>query len=390
MLKFPFAVSHFTAAIAAVLVSYGSAAVIIYQAAQAFGASDVQITSWFTSLGLVCGILSILLSYHYRSPIMISWCTPGAAMMVGLTGVSLSQGVAAFIFAGTLMFIVTATGLFERLVKLIPSTLASAMLAGILINFGSRVFASMQTQTILVGLMLLVYLLSQIRLPRYVILLMLLIGSFSAWVLGEVRVELIHFALPSLTWVTPEWHWGQMIGVGIPLFIASLTTQNVPGLAIMRAYGYHAPAKPIVASSALATMIFAPLGIFMANLAAISAAICMGSDVDKDPKRRYLANVLLGFFYLLLALAGGTVVSLFAALPLELLAALAGIAVFSTLQANLVSAFREESTREASLITLLTSASGLSLLGVSSAFWGLVFGVLVYHLNHYIAQQRQA
>lgn len=390
-MRFPFTSSHFAAATAGVLVSYGSAAVIIYQAAQAFGATDTQIASWFTILGAVCGVLSIALSIRYRTPVMMAWCTPGAAMMVGLEGIPLSQAVAAFIFAGILMLIAALTGLFERSVKLIPPTLAAAMLAGILVNFGSHVFVSMQSQTLLVGLMLGMYLLSQIRSPRYSILLMLLEGTLYAWWAGLVDDQALHFAFPHLEWVSPEWHLGNMIGVGIPLFIASLTTQNIPAMAIMKAYGYdRVPAKPLIASAAISTAIFAPLGAFMVNLAAISAAICMGSDVDKNPQKRYLADVILGIMYLLLAAAGGMVVSLFAALPPELLMALAGIAIFATLQNNLLAAFRDERTREASLITLLTSASGMSLLGVSSAFWGLVFGGVIYHLNCWVFAKRRA
>ena len=283
--------------------------------------------------------------------------------------------------AAAMMWVVSAAGLFERLVQWIPATLASAMLAGILINFGSRVFVSMQTQTLLVALMLAVYLLSKIRFPHYSILLMLLAGFAYAAAAGLMDWTALQPAPPQLEWVSPQFHPGHLIGLGVPLFIASLATQNLPGMAILRAYGYHTPPKPLVSSSAAATLFTAPLGTFMVNLAAISAAICMGSEVDKDPQRRYLANVLLGVFYLLLGAGGGMVVSLFAALPSELLTALAGIAIFGTLQANLISTWQHEATREASLVTLLASASGMNLLGISSAFWGLLIGVAVYRLN---------
>lgn len=385
----PFTISHFSAALSALLVSYGSAAVIIYQAAQSFGATNEQITSWFTIIGIICGVTTLYFSLRFRAPIMLAWCTPGAALMVGLNHISLAQATAGFMFAGLLMWIISACGLFDRMVKLIPATLASAMLAGILINFGSRVFQAMQMQTLLVGVMLMVYLLSKIRFPKYSILLMLMSGLVCAQLMGLIRSEDIMMTPPTLIWVNPEWHLGSVIGVGVPLFIAAFATQNVPGVAIMRAYDYHVPAKPIISGTGLATAVFAPLGMFMLNLAAISAAICMGSDVDKDPTRRYLANILLSIMYLLCGLAGGMMVSIFVALPNELLVALAGIAILGTLQTNLIAAWQDEHTREASLITLLTSASGLSLLGISSAFWGLVFGVVVYHLNQWVANKKQ-
>ncbi|WP_244958862.1 benzoate/H(+) symporter BenE family transporter [Neisseria shayeganii] len=388
VMKPPFTSAHFSAAVAAMLVSYGSSAVIIYQAAQSFGATDAQIASWFTILGLVCGVLTWALSVCHRAPVMIAWCTPGAAMMVGLEGVSLPQAVGAFMFAAGLMWLVSATGFFDRLVRQIPATLAAAMLAGILINFGSRVFVAMQSQTALVGLMLAVYLLAKIRFPRYGILLMLLAGFAYAALGGLFDWQALRAVPPHLEWVAPQWHAGHLIGVGIPLFIAALATQNVPGMAVMRAYGYQTPAKPLISAAAAATVLTAPLGTFMVNLAAISAALCMGGEVDKDPQRRYLATVLLAGFYLLSGAAGGMVVSLFAALPGELLTALAGIAVFGTLQANLLAAWQDEATREASLLTLLASASGMNLLGISSAFWGLLIGLAVYHLNRRVSAQQ--
>ncbi len=380
-----FSPSHFAAALAALLVSYGSSAVIIYQAAQSFGATAAQIASWFTIIGLACGVLTIGLSVRYKAPVMMAWCTPGAAMMVGVSGVPLSQAVAAFMFAGALMLAVSASGWFDRLVRLVPPTLASAMLAGILINFGSKVFTAMQSQTTLVLLMLAVYLLSKIRWPRYSILLMLLAGFAYAAAAGLLTGGW-EWRAPHLEWVSPEWHTGNVISIGLPLFIASLATQNVPGIAIMRAYGYDTPSKPLVNSAGAFTILLAPFGAFMLNLAAISAAICMGADVDKNPARRYLANVWLGVLYFAMAAAGGMVVALFATLPAPLLAALAGIAIFGTLQANLISAWQDEPTREASLITLLAAASGITLFGLGSAFWSLALGVAVYHLNRKTAR----
>lgn len=379
--RFSFSSAHIAAAIAAILVSYGSSAVIIFQAAQTFGSTPQQINSWFTALGLGCGLLTLFLSWRYKAPVMVAWSTPGAAMMVGMSGVSLSEAVGAFVFAAALMLLVSASGFFGRLVAMIPKTLAAAMLAGILINFGSKVFVSMQSQTVLVLLMLTTYLLSKIRFPRYSILLMLVAGFAYAALAGLLHLENLRWQAPTLQWLAPEFKLGTLISVGVPLFIATLVTQNVPGIAVMRAYDYTTPATPLINATALGSVLLAPFGAFMMNLAAISAAITMGRDVDPDPQKRYLANIWLSMFYFILAALGGMVVSLFAALPSELLWALAGIAIFGTLLANLIGAWEDESTREASLITLLTSASGMTLLGVGSAFWGLVFGILVYHLN---------
>lgn len=379
--KFELSSSHFAAAVAALLVSFGSSAAIIYQAAQTFGASDNQIISWFTIIALVCAILTFALSKYYRTPIMMAWCTPGAALLVGMNNITLPEATAGFMLAALLMLIITLTGFFNLIVRMIPGTLASAMLAGILINFGSKVFTAMESQLLLVGLMLAIYLLSKIRMPRYSILLMLAAGFIFTALTGLLDISQLKWHPPRLEWVSPEFHIGPMISVGIPLFIASLATQNVPGIAILNSYGYRPPANPLVNSSAAATLLLAPFGAFMVNLAAISAAICLGKDVDPDPNKRYYSCLWLGILYLIMALAGGITVAVFTALPSELLAALAGIAIFGTLQANILQAWQDETTREASLVTLLASASGMTLFGIGSAFWGLLLGIAVYHLN---------
>lgn len=382
--------NHFSAALATLFVSYGSSAVIIFQAAQSFGATATQTASWFTALGLVCGLLTVALSLRHRTPVIIAWCTPGAAMLAGSQGSSMAEAVGAFVFAALLMLALALSGGFDRLVRHIPPTLAAAMLAGILINFGSGIFVGMQHQTLLIGLMLTVYLSAKIRTPRYAVLFMLAAGLGYATVGGLVDWTRFQAAPPHLEWVAPVFDAAHFIGIGIPLFIVTLATQNMPGIAVLRAYGYHdIPAKTPVAAAAAASAVTAPLGVFAVNLAAISSALCMGEEVDRLPERRYLATVWLGIMYLLLGLAGGMIVSLFAALPAELLTGLAGIAVLSTLQSNLIQAWQDEATREASLLTLLASASGMNLLGIGSAFWGLLLGSAVYALNRRVASSKQ-
>ncbi|MFB2538347.1 MULTISPECIES: benzoate/H(+) symporter BenE family transporter [unclassified Acinetobacter] len=382
-----FSGSHFSAALATILVAYGSSAVILYKAAVAFGATPVQINSWFTIMAICCGVLTLVASLRYKMPIMYAWCTPGAALMVGVTGVSLPQAISAFMFASLLMLLVSSLGLFSRLVKMVPSTLASAMLAGVLLNFGIGVFHAMQQQLLLVLSMLFAYFISKLFVPKFSILFMLCVSVLMAVWLDLFSLQQLHWVNPSIVWVTPEWHFASMISVGIPLFIATLATQNVPGMAVLKSYGYQPPTTTLVNGSALTTIFGAPLGVFTINLAAISAAICMEKSVDPDANKRYLATVILAGFYFLMACFGGMVVALFTALPMELLLAFAGIAIFSTLQSNIVATWHDEITREASLMTLLITASGMTLWGVGSAFWGLLFGLLVYHFNHYTSKK---
>ena len=382
--------SHITSSFTMLIVSWGSAAVIIFQAANALGASPSQITSWFTILALLSGLASMALSWRYRVPIYIAWSTPGAALIALTAGIPLNEALAASMFAGFLAFLLGISGLFAWMVKHIPANIAAAMLAGILINFGIGIFTSMQTDALMVLLMLVVYLLSKQIWPKYSLLLMLAVGAVCAYFTGNMHVEGLHWQWPSLEWVSPVFHWQTLLSLGVPLFLITLSTQYIPGVAVLHSHGYQPPVSPIMVSTGLLTTVFAPLGAFMLNLAAISAAICMGDDVDADPKQRYKAMLVNGVMNFGVVLMGGMVVMLFGALPKTLLLTLAGIAILSTLMGNLVTAVADADTREAALLTLLAAASGIQLWGISSAFWGLLLGMVVYHLNRYAANRLKA
>ncbi len=381
--------SYLTASFTMLIVSWGSAAVIIFQAATALGASNTQITSWFTILALLSGLASMVLSWRYRVPIYIAWSTPGAALIALTSGIPLNEALGAAMFAGLLALLLGLSGLFAWMVKHIPANIAAAMLAGILINFGMGIFTSMQTDAVMVLLMLLVYLASKLFVPRYSLVLMLLVGAAYAYVSDSLHFELLHWQWPSLEWVTPVFHWQTLLSLGVPLFLITLSTQNIPGVAVLHSHGYRPPVSPIMVSTGLLTMLFAPFGAFMLNLAAISAAICMGNDVDPDPKQRYKAMLVNGVMNFGVVLMGGMVVMLFGALPKALLLTLAGIAILGTLMGNLVTAVADADTREAALLTLLAAASGIQLWGISSAFWGLLIGMAVYHLNRFAANRLQ-
>ena len=381
--------SYLTASFTMLIVSWGSAAVIIFQAANSLGANNTQITSWFTILALLSGLASMALSWRYRVPIYIAWSTPGAALIALTSGIPLNEALGAAMFAGLLALLLGLSGLFAWMVKHIPANIAAAMLAGILINFGMGIFTSMQTDAAMVLLMLVVYLISKLFVPRYSLVLMLLVGAAYAYVSGSLHFEVLHWQWPSLEWVAPVFHWQTLLSLGVPLFLITLSTQNIPGVAVLHSHGYRPPVSPIMVSTGLLTMLFAPFGAFMLNLAAISAAICMGDDVDPDPKQRYKAMLVNGVMNFGVVLMGGMVVMLFGALPKALLLTLAGIAILGTLMGNLVTAVADADTREAALLTLLAAASGIQLWGISSAFWGLLIGMAVYHLNRFAVNRLQ-
>jgi len=374
--------SCLSAGFIAVLVGYTSSAVIVFQAAAAAGATDAQISSWLWALGIGMGLTSIGLSLRYGSPVLTAWSTPGAALLVtGLSGVSINEAIGIFIFSSLLITLCGVTGWFERLMQWVPSSLAAAMLAGVLFAFGLNLFHSLQSQLLMVSVMLLVYLLARQIVPRYTIPLTLMVGIGIVATQGQLQLNGLEWQLAQPVLMMPEFSLTSLIGVGIPLFVVTMASQNVPGLAVMRANGYQVPASPLISWTGLTGVLLAPFGGFSFNLAAITAAICMGREADPEPSRRYLAAVWAGIFYLLTGLFGATVVGLFNAFPEELVMAIAGLALLGTIGNSLAAALSEDDNREAALITFLVTASGISLLGVGSAFWGLVLGLVAYHLK---------
>ncbi|WP_295802907.1 benzoate/H(+) symporter BenE family transporter [uncultured Microbulbifer sp.] len=374
--------SAISAGFAAVLVGFASSVAIVLQAAAAAGASEAQMVSWIGALGLGMGVTCIGFSWYYRAPVITAWSTPGAALLAtSLAGVSLAEAVAAFLFSGLLTLLLGLSGAFERVKSKVPLPIASAMLAGILVQFGLSVFTALQASPLLVGSMLASYLIGRRWLPRYSIILVLLVGFLASWLLGEIRTEQMQWSLGQPQWVTPVFNPGVLLGVGLPLFIVTMTSQNIPGIATLRASGYQrVPVSPLLSGSGLASLLLAPFGGFAFNLAAISAAICTGPEAHPDPERRYTAGIAAGFFYLLAGLFGASVAALFSAFPQAMIAGVAGLALIGTIGASLAGATSEPDSREAALITFLITASGASFFGVGAAFWGLLGGLICHWL----------
>ena len=372
-----FSLSAIAAGFVTVLVGFASSAVIVFQAAQSLGASPEEISSWMWALGLGMGLTCIGLSLRYRMPVVTAWSTPGAAMLIGsVAGLPLSDAIGAFLMSALLIAASGFSGLFERMISRIPVSLASGMLAGVLLRFGIDAFAAMETQLGMVLTMFAVYLLARRLLPRYAVILTLLVGIAFAAGLGLLRVDGLSLQLAKPVFTTPTFSLAAIVGIALPLFIVTMASQNVPGVAVIRASGYAIPISPVVGWTGLVNLLLAPFGAFALNLAAITAAICMGREAHEDAARRYVAAIAAGVFYVVVGLFGATVAALFAAFPKELILAIAGIALLGTIGNSLAAALRDEAEREPALVTFLVTASGLSLAGIGSAFWGLLAGVV--------------
>jgi benzoate membrane transport protein len=370
-------VSAVAAGFVTVLVGFASAAVIVFQAAGAVGASPAQVGSWMLALGVGMGLTSVLLSLRYRAPIVTAWSTPGAALLVTSTaGLSIQEATGAFVVSAALITLCGFSGWFERAMDRVPVPIASGMLAGVLLRFGLAAFTAMSTRFALAFGMFCAYLFARRLIPRYAVIAALAVGMAVALGQGLLHAETVRLALATPQWVTPRFSPGALIGVALPLFVVTMVSQNVPGVAVIRASGYAVPISLLIGWTGLTNLLLAPFGGFALNLAAITAAICMGREAHEDPRRRYVAAVAAGLFYAVVGLFGATVVSLFTACPAELVAAIAGLALFATIGNGLAAAVGDANQREPALVTFLVTASGLTLVGVGSAFWGLAAGIM--------------
>ena len=369
--------SALTAGFVAVLVGFTSSVAIVFQAAQSFGATPEFISSWMWALGLGMGLATALPSLWWRKPVMIAWSTPGAAVLaVAGAGYSMNEAVGAFIVCAIAMTLAGATGWFERVMNKIPMAIASALLAGVLARFGLQAFLAAQTALAMVLSMLATYLFARRFLPRYAVPLTLLVAIVHVAVRGQLAWSGVHFELAQPVFTMPVFTWQAAVSLALPLFVVTMASQNLPGVAAIRAAGYDLPVSKLITLSGLATLVLAPFGAFALNLSAITAAICMGREAHDDPARRYTAAVSCGAFSVVIGLFGAAVTGLLTAFPKELVAAIAGFALLGTIGGGLAAAVRDESHREAALITFLVTLSGVTLAGIGSAFWGVVAGAI--------------
>jgi benzoate membrane transport protein len=379
-----FVPAHISAGFIAPLVGYTSSAAIIFQAANSTGANDAMVTSWFWALGLGMGLSTIGLSLFFKQPILTAWSTPGAAILVtSLAGVPLAEAIGAFLLCSVLLTLVGLSGWFDRLMAFMPQSIAAAMLAGVLLPFAMHMIMSLESQLALVLTMIMTFFISRVFWPKLAIMVTFLMGIMIAWVQNLIIWQSLSLQISSPIWTTPEWSLSATIGVAIPLFIVTMASQNLPGIVVLRSHGYDAPAAPLITWTGITGLLMAPFGGFAFNLSAIMAAICMGKDVDTDPQQRYRSAVWAGLFIVATGIFADSLTGLFNSLPQALVISIAGLALLGTISSSLSTALVRESERIPAMITLITTASGVALWGIGSAFWGLVIGVSALLIQHY-------
>lgn len=378
--------STFVAGFVAVLVGFTSSVAIVFQAAQAFGATPAQITSWMWALGLGMGLCSLVPSLILRKPVMVAWSTPGAAVLAtaGLAGgFSMGEAIGAFMVSAVFITLAGVTGWFERVMSRIPMEIAAALLAGVLARFGLQAFAAAQTALPLVLLMLAVYLLSRRWVARYAVVITLAVAVAFVAQQGQMAWSAVQLELAMPVFTAPQFSVAATISLAIPLFVVTMASQNLPGVAVIRASGYDLPISRLITLTGLATLVLAPFGAFALNFSAITAAMCMGPEAHEDRSRRYTAAVSCGALYVAIGLFGAVITGLLTAFPKELVVAIAGLALLGTIGNGLAAALRDEPHREAALITFLVTLSGVAIMGIGSAFWGVAAGSIALFVQQY-------
>ncbi|VAX45295.1 Inner membrane protein YdcO [Acinetobacter calcoaceticus] len=387
ILKNDWSISATVAGFLAVLISYSGPLIIFFQAAQRAHVSTDMMVSWIWGISIGAAVSGIYLSIKYKTPVITAWSAPGTALLVTLfPHISLNEAVAAYITSAIVIFLIGVTGYFDKLLKWIPQDVAAGMMAGILFQFGIGLFTASDSMPFIVFSMLIVFLIAKRLMPRYTMIWVLGAGVLLSLILGKMNPVDVSFSLAIPQWISPEWTWDSTLNLALPLILVSLTGQFLPGMAIMKLSGYDTPAKPIISVTSIASLAVACVGGITIVLASITAALCMGKDAHELKEKRYIAGIANGIFYILGGLFAGSIVMLFSLLPKELVAALAGLALLGAIATNISVAMRNDSQRDAALITFLATASGMHFLGLSSVFWGIFIGVIA----HFILTPRSA
>ncbi|WP_336975754.1 benzoate/H(+) symporter BenE [Acinetobacter pittii] len=380
-LKNDWSISATVAGFLAVLISYSGPLIIFFQAAQRAHVSTDMMVSWIWGISIGAAVSGIYLSIKYKTPVITAWSAPGTALLVTLfPNVSLNEAVAAYITSAIVIFLIGVTGYFDKLLKWIPQDVAAGMMAGILFQFGIGLFTASDSMPFIVFSMLIVFLIAKRLMPRYTMIWVLAAGVLLSLILGKMNPVDVSFSLAIPQWISPEWTWNSTLNLAVPLILVSLTGQFLPGMAIMKLSGYDTPAKPIITVTSIASLAVACVGGITIVLASITAALCMGKDAHELKEKRYIAGIANGIFYILGGLFAGSIVMLFSLLPKELVAALAGLALLGAIATNISVAMKNDSQRDAALITFLATASGMHFLGLSSVFWGICIGIIAHFI----------
>lgn len=373
--------SQISAAIVATLVGYGSSVALVIAAAAALGATPAQTASWLLAVSLAKAIGSAALSWWARIPMVLAWSTPGAALIAATSGIDMSDAVGAFLFAALLIVLTGLVKPLSTLVARIPDAIANAMLAGVLFPFVVLLAPSAVGLPAVILPMVAVFLVIRLRQPAWATLAALAVGVILAALTGSLAAPPA-FSLPRPVLILPTFDIGVLIGLGLPLYLVTMASQNLPGFAISRSFGYTPPVGPALITTGGLSAIAAFFGAHTINMAAITAAICMDESTHPDKAQRWKVGLAYAGAWVVLGLAGPFVLGIVTDMPAPLLSAIVAIALVGALMGAVQTAFAQTQTAFPALITLTVTASGVSFAGIGAPFWGLAAGLACLILTH--------
>jgi benzoate membrane transport protein len=374
-------ISLLTSALVASLVGFGSTVALVIAAAGALGATPAQTASWLLAVSLAKAVGSAGLSFATHIPVVLAWSTPGAALIATTTGTTMAEAVAAFVLAGLLVVLTGVIKPLGRLVAMIPDGVAAAMLAGVLLPFCLKGAVAAKAEPLLILPMVAVFVTARLFNPALAVLAALSLGLALAFGSGAATLPEVTLTWPALTFIAPEIRPSVLLGLGVPIYLVTMASQNLPGFATLRAAGYTPPVRPALMVTGGLSALTAFFGAHMVNMAAITAAICLGDDVHPDRSQRWKVGLAYGGFWVLLGLLAPIIILLLAALPSEVMTALVALALLGPLMGALTGAYAVVDHRFAATVTIAVAASGVAMFGIGAAFWGLVAGLMVYGLE---------
>ena len=353
-------ISMISAALVAALVGYGSTIALVLSAAAALNATAAQTASWVFAICIAKAVGSAYLSFAHRIPVVLAWSTPGAALIAATQGITMPEAVGAFVFAGALIVLTGAVRPLGRLVALIPDGVASGMLAGVLLPFCLKGSTAAQSLPALVFPMIAVFLLVRLKNPALAVLAALGTGLILAFVTGAANLPQLSLPLPTLRFISPELRPDVLLALGLPLYLVTMASQNLPGFATLRAAGYEPPVGPALITTGGISALAGLFGAHTVSMAAITAAICLGDETHPDRSQRWKIGLVYAAFWVLLGMLGPVILPILAALPPALMAALVALALLGPLMGAMTGAFVPPQTRFAATVTLIITASGIT------------------------------
>jgi benzoate membrane transport protein len=374
--------SAWFAALTAIVIGYSGPLLLVFQTADNAGLSRAELTSWLWAIIVGSGVATIVLALWYRKPILVAWSTPGIALLTTTLGqYRWEEAVGAFLAAGLVMTALGVSGLFGRAMALVPQPVVLGMLAGVLLRFGIGLFTALPGEPVLIVLMIAAFVFARRSEFRAPTVAALVAGLLVAGLQGQIQIASVAPEIATPMWTWPAFSLPALLGIGLPLVVVTLASQNAAGIAVLRAQGYpDAPEDGPIAVTGAIWCLLAPFGGHGINLAALTAAVVSGPEAHPDPHQRYGTAVLTGVLKCLIGLFGATVANIMSGLPTTLIAGVSGLALLSTIATSLAGAMQEPAARESALITFLFAAAGVPLLGIASPFWGLLTGAALYTL----------